>query len=190
MPGRRTAAERSAAVFDALRRQLLDNPWRDVTLEAVANDAGVSRQTLYNTFGSRNGLAQAYTLALAEVLCDVIGATVAQHPDDPRAGLEAGLVLFLESAAADPLIGRVRDGDAHPDLVRLVTADAGPLLVRAGERLEELARGTWPGLSVESARTFARVAARMALSYITTPPEYDESPAALAAGLSVVLAPG
>lgn len=189
MPGRRTAAERSAAVFDALRRQLLDNPWRDVTLEAVANDAGVSRQTLYNTFGSRNGLAQAYTLALADVLCDVIAATVAEHPDDPRAGLEAGLVLFLEGAASDPLIGRVRDGDAHPDLVRLVTADAGPLLVRAGDRLEQIARTTWPALAADSARRFARVAARMALSYITTPPEHDESPAALAAGLSEVLAP-
>ncbi|KRC54024.1 MULTISPECIES: TetR/AcrR family transcriptional regulator [unclassified Nocardioides] len=188
-PRRRSAAERSAAVFDALRALLLANPWGDVTLEAVANDAGVSRQTLYNAFGSRYGLAQAYTLALADVLCDAIAATLAAHPDDRRTGVEQGLVLYLETAVADPLIQRVRAGDAHPDLVRLVTTDAGPLLQRVAERLEAAATATWPDVDADELRAFARALARLAVSYVSMPPEYDESPAALAAGLSGILTP-
>lgn len=186
---RRSAAERSAAVFDALRNLLLEHPWGEVTLEAVARDAGVSRQTLYNAFGSRYGLAQAYTLALADVLCDAIAATLAEHPLDRRTGVERGLLLYLEMSVGDPLIERVRAGDAHPDLVRLVTADAGPLLVRVAERLEAGALAAWPTVAPERARTFARALARLAVSYVTMPPEYDDSPAALATGLSELLTP-
>ena len=186
---RRSASERSAAVFDALRNLLLEHPWGEVTLEAVARDAGVSRQTLYNAFGSRYGLAQAYTLALADALCDAIAATLAEHPLDRRTGVEQGLLLYLETSAGDPLIQRVRAGNAHPDLVRIVTADAGPLLVRVAERLEAGAVAAWPGIEPDRARVFARTLARFAVSYVTMPPEYDESPAALAAGLSGVLTP-
>lgn len=186
---RRSAAERSAAVFDALRNLLLEHPWGDVTLEAVARDAGVSRQTLYNAFGSRYGLAQAYTLALADALCDAIAATLAEHPLDRRTGVEQGLLLYLETSVGDPLIQRVRAGDAHPDLVRLVTADAGPLLVRVAERLEVGARAAWPTVSPARAQTFARALARLAVSFVTMPPEYDDSPAALATGLSELLTP-
>lgn len=188
-PRRRSATERSAAVFDALRNLLLEHPWGDVTLEAVARDAGVSRQTLYNAFGSRYGLAQAYTLALADVLCDAIAATLAEHPLDRRTGVEQGLLLYLETSVGDPLIQRVRAGDAHPDLVRLVTADAGPLLVRVAERLEAGALAAWPTVAPERARTFARALARLAVSFVTMPPEYDDSPAALATGLSELLTP-
>ncbi|MBM7518102.1 TetR/AcrR family transcriptional regulator [Nocardioides nitrophenolicus] len=183
------AAERRTAVFAALRALLLERPWGDVTLEAVARDAGVSRQTLYNSFGSRHGLAQAYTVDLADALCALIAATLAEHAS-PRDGLEHGLRLFLETAADDPLIGRVRAGDAHHDLVRIVTTDAGPLLVRVAERLEAGALAAWPGADPDVVRVLARTLARIALSYVTMPPEYDDSPAAIAAGLSVLLTPG
>lgn len=186
---RRSAAERSAAVFDALRNLLLEHPWGEVTLEAVARDAGVSRQTLYNAFGSRYGLAQAYALALADALCDLIAVTIAEHADDPRAGLEAALALYLETSVQDPLIQRVRSGDAHHDLVRVVTTDAAPLLVRVARRFEDVVRSTWPVVPAERAQVLARTLARIAVSYVTMPPEHDEPPAALAAGLASLLAP-
>lgn len=188
-PRRRSSAERSAAVFDALRALLLEHPWGEVTLEAVARDAGVSRQTLYNAFGSRYGLAQAYTLALADVLCDAIAETVAAYPEDPRRGLEQALLLYLETSQADPLIRRMRSGEAHHDLVRIVTTDAGPLLERVAARLEDAVRVAWPHLSSDRVTAWSRTVARLAASYVSMPPADDESPAALAAGLADVLAP-
>lgn len=188
-PRRRSSAERSAAIFDALRALLLEHPWGEVTLEAVARDAGVSRQTLYNAFGSRYGLAQAYTLALADVLCDAIAETVAAYPEDPRRGLEQALLLYLETSQADPLIRRMRSGEAHHDLVRIVTTDAGPLLERVAARLEDAVRVAWPHLSSDRVTAWSRTVARLAASYVSMPPADDESPAALAAGLADVLAP-
>lgn len=186
---RRSAAERSSAVFDSLRALLLEHPWGEVTLEAVARDAGVSRQTLYNAFGSRNGLAQAYTEALADALCDVIEETLAAYPDDAATGLEQALLVYLETSVADPLIQRVRAGEAHHDLVRIVTTDAGPLLVRVAGRLEAAVVAAWPQVPADRVALLGRVVARLALSYVSMPPEYDESPAALAAGLAAVLTP-
>ncbi|WP_408897851.1 TetR family transcriptional regulator [Nocardioides sp. R1-1] len=183
------AAERRTAVFAALRSLLLERPWGDLTLEAVARDAGVSRQTLYNAFGSRSGLAQAYTVHLADALCALIAETLTTHADDPRRGLEEALRMFLETAAEDPLIARVRAGEAHHDLVRIVTTDAGPLLVRVAGLLEEAARVAWPGTDPAHHAPLARTLARLALSYVTTPPEYDDGPATIAADLADLLAP-
>lgn len=177
------AAERRSAVFAALRNLLLERPWGEVTLEAVAQDAGVSRQTLYNTFGSRMGLAEAYTRHLADALVDVIAVEVERHADDPEAGLAAGLVLFLDLAASDPLVARVRFGDAHHDLMRLVTTDAGPLLAHVTARIAGVLGTAWPDLAGERVAALAATLARLALSFVVTPPDNDTSPAAMAAGL-------
>lgn len=184
---RGAAAQRREAVFAALRAQLLERPWAEVTLEAVAKDAGVSRQTLYNSFGSRSGLAQAYTFHLAGALCEVIAASVQAHPGDPRGGLEEGIRVYLEFALDDPLFGRVGAGEAHSDLARLVTTDARPLLERVAGRLAEIGTAAWPEVAPEQARAIASTTARLALSFVVTPPGEDETPASVAAGIASVL---
>lgn len=189
MSHRESASARRTAIFEALRAQLLAKPWGDITLEEVAREAGVSRQTLYNSFGSRYGLAQAYTIALADALCDLMAGILVERGDDPRAGLESALRTFLEVAVTDPLIQRVRAGEAHPDLVRLVTADAAALLTHVGSRLEAALLAAWPDGDAAELRTLARTVARIAVSFVTMPPEYDDSPAAIAAGLSALLTP-
>lgn len=182
---RRGSAKR-AAVFAALRRLLIEHPWGEVTLETIAAEAGVSRQTLYNSFGSRYGLAQAYTHDLADALCDAMAQQLAERPDDARAGLESGLRLYLSVVATDPLIQRVQTGEAHEDLVRIVTVDAGPLLVHVADRLADVVRTAWR-LPEDRARPLARTVARLALSYVTTPPEDPD--ADVAADLAGVLLP-
>ena len=49
-------------VLDATDALLRERPWAEVTLAEVAKEAGISRQTIYNEFGSRTALAQAYVL--------------------------------------------------------------------------------------------------------------------------------
>ncbi|WP_156745924.1 TetR/AcrR family transcriptional regulator, partial [Mycobacterium sp. 1423905.2] len=46
------------SVLDAMRDLLLTRDWSAITLSDVARTAGISRQTIYNEFGSRQGLAQ------------------------------------------------------------------------------------------------------------------------------------
>ena len=45
------------SVLDAMRDLLLTRDWSAITLSDVARAAGISRQTIYNEFGSRQGLA-------------------------------------------------------------------------------------------------------------------------------------
>src|SRR5690349_24634269 len=51
-----------------MRELLLTRDWSSITLSDVAKAAGISRQTIYNEFGSRQGLAQGYALRLADPL--------------------------------------------------------------------------------------------------------------------------
>ena len=173
------------AVFAALRELLLDSPWGEVTLEAVAKRAGVSRQTRYNDFGSRKGLAEAYTFAMAEAYCDAVDELLADRPD-PLAALEAAMQLFLTGAEEDPLIRRVQAGEAHSDLTRIVTADSGPLLERIAERLGASLSRSWPAAGPEKVEAAATLMARLALGLVTMPPPPGD---AFAKRLAMLLAP-
>ena len=58
------------SVLDAMRDLLLTRDWSAITLSDVARATGISRQTIYNEFGSRQGLARGYALRLADRLVD------------------------------------------------------------------------------------------------------------------------
>ncbi|WP_183093931.1 TetR/AcrR family transcriptional regulator [Nocardioides stalactiti] len=182
----RSGVPTRVAVFTALREVLTDRPWRKVTLEAVAKQAGVSRQTIYNDFGSRAGLAEAYAFELADAFCDLVANDIEENADDPAAALEAALRTFLYATSADPLIRRVQDGDAHEDLMRLVTTDSGPLLAHIAARLTTSVAQTWPGVDPATNRALARTIARLGISYIALPPESEDD---VALELAALLAP-
>lgn len=182
----RSGVPTRVAVFSALRDVLLEKPWRNVTLEDVSKRAGVSRQTIYNDFGSRAGLAEAYAFELADAFCDLVDGDLAAHADNPQAGLEAALRTFLDGTSGDPLIRRVQDGDAHPDLLRLVTTDSGRLLGHIADRLTAGVERVWPVVDPTAARALARTIARLGISYVAMPPETEDD---VAAGLAGLLAP-
>ena len=50
---------------DGMRDLLTTKDGSSITLTHVASAAGISRQTIYNEFGSRQGLAQGYAMRLA-----------------------------------------------------------------------------------------------------------------------------
>src|SRR3977135_2707524 len=60
------------AILDGMRDMLLARDWSSITLSDVAKAAGISRQTIYNEFGSRQGLAEGYALRLADRLVDAV----------------------------------------------------------------------------------------------------------------------
>lgn len=175
-----------ARVFVALRELLLDRPWGEVTLEAVAKRAGVSRQTLYNDFGSRNGLALAYTESMVDTYLDLADEAMAADPD-PAVGIEATVRLLVEATSSDPLIQRVQTGEAHHDLVRIVTSDSGPLLDRIAGRLRDGLLRRWPDVDPERAEAGGLLMARFGLGLVTMPPPTGVD---LAPGIAAVLARG
>lgn len=156
-----------------MREQLRHSDWSAVTMTDIAAAAGVSRQTVYNEFGSRQGLATAYALRLTDEFCAAVDAAVENNVGRIRDALREGYRAFFALAAADPLVQSLLSGKAKPDLLRLITTDAAPLILHATGTIAETLHHSWIGAPYDEARRVASSIGRMALSYIAMPPEDD-----------------
>jgi AcrR family transcriptional regulator len=161
------------SVLDAMRDLLLTRDWSAITLSDVARAAGISRQTIYNEFGSRQGLAQGYALRLADRLVDAIHAALDANVGNFYEAFLAGFRSFFAQSASDPLVISLLSGVAKPDLLQLITTDSAPIITRASARLSLALTTTWVATSDEDAGVLARAIVRLALSYVSMPPEAD-----------------
>ncbi len=174
------------SVLDAVRDLLRERDWSKITLSDVAKRAGVSRQTVYNEFGSRLGLAQAYALQLADDFASHVDTSIWANVGDAAAALTDGLRAFFIESASDPLIQSLRTGEVKPDLLRLITIDAAPIIMLAREKLSYTFQHSWVDATPEDAESLAEALVRLAMSYIAMPPVSD---ADVSVSLAAVLAP-
>lgn len=156
------------ALLDAAREELRSRSWGEVKMADVAKRAGVSRQTLYNEFGNRGELAQAFVLREADLFLDAVQDAVAANRDDPVAALGAAFEVFLTTAAEDPLVRALLGGGAE-ELLPLVTTQGEPVLVRATTRLDEVLREGWPDIDPRRTLLLAEATVRLAISYAALP---------------------
>ena len=98
-------------VLDAVHDLLADRRWAEVTMGEVAERAGVSRQTVYNTFGGRDGLSQAYVIREADRFLVVVEEAVRANEQDPRSALAAPVPAVV-------LPGDPAGGELHRPRVR------------------------------------------------------------------------
>lgn len=166
------------SVLDAMRDLLGTRDWSAITLSDVARAAGISRQTIYNEFGSRQGLAQGYALRLADRLVDAVGSAIDANVGHIHEAFLQGFRSFFAESAADPLVISLLTGVAKPDLLQLITTDSAPIINRASERLTTALTQSWVATSDEDAGVLARAIVRLALSYVSMPPEADHDVAA------------
>ena len=159
-----------ATLLDALREELRVTPWPDVTMAAVARAAGVSRQTLYNEFGSRGDLAQACVLREVDRFLESVEAAVTVHATDPVGALAAAFEVFFVAADENPVVRQVVAADGSGDeLLALITTQGGPVLGRATERLAAFLAAGWPQLSATDVGLLSETVVRLAISYLTLP---------------------
>lgn len=161
------------SILDGMRELLLTRDWSAITLSDVAKAAGISRQTIYNEFGSRQGLAQGYALRLADRLVDQIDAAINDNVGDVYAAFLQGFRDFFAESAADPLVISLLTGTSKPDLLQIITTDSAPIISRCSDRLTETFMGGWLRASGEDAGVLARAIVRLAMSYVSMPPEAD-----------------
>lgn len=174
------------SVFDATRELLDARDWGEVTMADIATAAGMSRQTLYNEFKSRQGVAQAYVLRLVDGYLDDVEKAVADHPFDVKVALREAFSGFLAGAASDPMVRSAILGIAKPDVMRLVTSEGAPVLEVATARLCRIFVESWADVDERDARLLSTHLVRSALSYVTLGPTAGEDPAA---DISELLAP-
>lgn len=166
------------SILDGMRELLLAKDWSSITLSDVARAAGISRQTIYNEFGSRQGLAEGYAMRLADRLVDAVEHSIYANVGDIHAAFLQGFRMFFTESASDPLVISLLTGVAKPDLLQLITTDSAPIISHCSTRLTEIFRSSWVRTSDEDAGVLARAIVRLAMSYVSMPPEADHDVAA------------
>ena len=69
-------------------------------------------------------------------------------------------------------------GAAKPDLLQIITTDSAPIINRARRSSTESFLHSWVRTSDEDAGVLARAIVRLAMSYVSMPPEADHDVAA------------
>ncbi|ASR02801.1 TetR family transcriptional regulator [Gordonia rubripertincta] len=175
------------SLLDALHDLLTERDWSAVRMSDVAAATTVSRQTVYNEFGSRYGLAQGYAVRLANRFAGHVADSLADHVDDVTGALRTAFTEYFTGVATDPLIASLLSGEAKPDLMKLITTDVAPIIATASDRLAQAFReSTWLSMPDSDTERISRAITRMALSYVAMPPEGDRD---VAADLAEIISP-
>ncbi|MFB9234297.1 TetR family transcriptional regulator [Plantactinospora siamensis] len=134
-------------IVDAARAQTIAGGWDGVRMGAVAAAAGVSRQTVYNEFGSKAGLAAALAQREIDRFVAEVRTALETHGSDVYAAAYAAIERTLTEAAGNPLIKAILTsarGGSDELLPYLTTrselvlaAASGALLDWAGRHLPE-----------------------------------------------------
>lgn len=161
-------------LFDAARDLIQERPWAEVTMAEIATAAGVSRQTLYKEFGSRDEFAQQLVVREGTRFLDGVEQAVRAHLDDPRAALTAALGVFLQAAAEDGLVRALLHDDGTGGMLPLVTTQSQPVVTFASLRLVEVVCDGWPQVAREDAEVLAESLVRLAISYAMLPKDPPE----------------
>lgn len=161
------------SILDGMRDLLLTRDWSAITLADVARAAGISRQTIYNEFGSRQGLAQGYAMRLADHLVDEVDYAIRQNEGDMYSAFLQGFRAFFAESSSDPLVISLLTGEAKPDLLQLITVDSAPIITHCSQRLTTSFAQSWVKHSDQDAGVLARAIVRLCMSYVSMPPEAE-----------------
>jgi len=164
-------------LFGAARDLVQQRAWSEITMSEIASAAGVSRQTLYKEFGSRDEFAQALVIHEGERFLDAVEAAVREHLDDPRAAVGAALGTFLRTAGEDPLVRILLSDDGTAGLLPFVTTQGMPVVTWATARLTATIEQGWPEAPPAKVRLLAESLVRLAISHVTAPGESPEDTA-------------
>lgn len=171
------------SLLDAAYDLAVVEGWQHVRMVDVGSAAGVSRQTVYDQFGSRDGLAQALAMRETARFVDGVEHAMDRHPDDVAAAIEAATSFALASANDNPLVRSILTEDGGAGLLPYMTTRAEPLLAAARERLVTYFGRHWPSIDARAAEAAAEVVVRLTLSYIVAP-----GPATAARSIAAVAA--
>lgn len=157
------------ALLDAAHAVVVGPGWAKARMADVAAAAGVSRQTLYAEFGSKDGLAQALALREAQRFVDGAESVLTGHEGSPAEAVAACTAWTLTQAADDPLLKAVLTDESADGLLPYLTTRSDQLLQAVADRNVAYLTAHWPHLPAEEIALVADVLVRLTISHIVTP---------------------
>jgi AcrR family transcriptional regulator len=159
-------------IIDAARQLTIAQGWDGVRMGQVAAVAGVSRQTVYNEFASKTGLAEALAAREVERFVTDVRSHLFAHGADAHAAAYAAIAHVLTEAAANPLLKAILTGvrGGVDPLLPFLTTRADVVLVAATSAIQDWAVAHFPGISdLETLEFGADTVVRLVVSHIMLP---------------------
>jgi AcrR family transcriptional regulator len=173
------------ALLDAAYDVAVAGNWQSARMLDVATAAGVSRQTLYNEFGSKDSLAQALAMREAQRFIDGTNRFLDEiHPHAPVDAVAAATEWTIREASNNPLLKAVLTDDTS-ELLPYLTTRGDAIIGAARANIESYWRAHWPDVDPDDVALAAETVARLTVSYLVLPSDGpDGSAEAIAARMS------
>lgn len=169
MPGTETTAVGARErLLDATLEVAAVHGLSRLSVADVAKRAGLSRQTLYKHFASREDLVAQAVLREAGRMVEAV-VTAADAVPDPVASLEAGIVATLDAVRGHPLLDRLLETEPESLLPLLIDRHSA-VLDAVGAIARQTLLGRIPDLAEAQVDAAADLLARMLVSYAVRPP--------------------
>lgn len=169
-----------AAILDAALEVLGRVGIAKLALEEVATEAGVSRQTVYRHFGSRDGLLSAVIVREEEELLGLVDEAT-DGVDDVEEAVRVGLAAALHGAQQHPLLQRLLTSEPEA-LLPFLTLGSGPVLSIIGPAIAAVVQRRAPHLTDADLEFLGDAIGRVVVSYAVSPREdIDDTASRLAA---------
>lgn len=83
-----------AAIMQAFEKLLMEKPLAQITVSAIAREAGIDRKTFYVHFGTVDGLLDAIAEEAVNSIVDMVNEKTGEHIDDLSTAQEAIATFF------------------------------------------------------------------------------------------------
>jgi AcrR family transcriptional regulator len=177
-PGRMSGPERREQLLDATREIAAERGFHEISIDAVAKRAGITRPVVYGHFGDLEGLLEALVDREGE---RAVGQLAAILPDDFPSGdrvesLLTALRGYLEAVSAEPVTWRLvlMPSEGAPEVLRQRIAMGRAAVL--GQLAVAMSPGFGPGRESPdpelTARAVSEYADAMARLVLTEPKTY------------------
>ena len=175
-------------LLDAAQEVIEATGWSTVTMAGIASKAAVSRQTVYNEFGTKHGLAEQLALRELDRFLGVVRRRMAAETDiveGIRSACEGVLEMGEHSLLVRTIVGSV-PGDQDSDFLTILTTESGEIVEAAVMVVRESVVELYPATPLSDAELEVAVESvvRLVLSAITRP---SKSPTEAAADIAWIV---
>lgn len=167
----------------------VEGGWSSVTMAGLADDVGVSRQTVYNEVGSKPALAEAMVAHELSGFLALVERAFAAHPDDAVAGVRDAVREVLVRAQDNSLLRAIVTASygADTELLPLLTTNSTALLETASEIVAAQIRLRARDLDDDRVARATDVIVRTVLSHVMQPTGTPDSTADDLAAVAALL---
>ena len=160
-------------LLDAAQGVIETSGWSSVTMAGIAAHVGVSRQTVYNEFGTKHGLAEQLALRELARFLAVVRDRMAGESDviaGIRSASEGVMLMGEESLLVRTIVGSPPD-EHDIDFLTILTTESGEIAAAAIAVVKQSVLELYPPVPLTDGEleVAVEVVVRLVLSSITRP---------------------